>query len=216
MALSFFLAKMDMVPNPEKYVIVIDDPFTSFDTHRKQTTITQLVRMAHKVGQMFILTHDLHFANDFCNALYDEHPLTLQIRRKGDSYVILREDFKQALLTGVAKDIKTLNDYLKDGDNMSLRDVVRCIRPSIEGIFRLKYFGLVDEKQWLGDFIGMIRNSDDNSPLKRLEVYLPQIEELNDYSKIYHHNNPNYLDVNIDPMELAIHVKNTIDLLYVI
>ena len=216
LALSFFLAKMDMVPNPEKYVIVIDDPFTSFDTHRKQTTITQLVRMAHKVGQMFILTHDLHFANDFCNALYDEHPLTLQIRRKGDSYVILREDFKQALLTGVAKDIKTLNDYLKDGDNMSLRDVVRCIRPSIEGIFRLKYFGLVDEKQWLGDFIGMIRNSDDNSPLKRLEVYLPQLEELNDYSKIYHHNNPNYLDVNIDPMELAIHVKNTIDLLYVI
>ena len=99
---------------------------------------------------------------------------------------------------------------------MSLRDVVRCIRPSIEGIFRLKYFGLVDEKQWLGDFIGMIRNSNDNSPLKRLEVYLPQIEELNDYSKIYHHNNPNYLDVNIDPMELAIHVKNTIDLLYVI
>ena len=68
---------MDIVPKPEEYIVVIEDPFTSFDTHRKQTTITQLVRMANKVGQLFILTHDLHFANDFCNALYSDTPLKL-------------------------------------------------------------------------------------------------------------------------------------------
>lgn len=216
LALSFFLAKMDIVPNPEEYIVVIDDPFTSFDTHRKQTTITRLVRVANKVGQLFILTHDLHFANDFCNALYNYTPLKLQISRKGKSYIIEKFDFKNALLTGLSKDIKTLNDFLKNGDNMSLRDVVRCIRPCIEGVFRLKYFSLVDETQWLGDFIKMIRDADKDSPLYRLKTYIPQIEELNDYSKIYHHSNPNYMDVILDPTELAIQVKNTIQLLYVL
>lgn len=216
LALSFFLAKMDIVPKPEEYLVVIDDPFTSFDTHRKQTTITQLVRVANKVGQLFILTHDLHFANDFCNALYNDVPLKLQIVRKGMSYIIQRYDFKNALLTGLSKDIKTLNDFLKKGDDMSLRDVVRCIRPCIEGVFRLKYFSLVDEGQWLGDFIKMIRDADTESPLYRLKSYIPEIEELNDYSKIYHHSNPNYMDVGIDPIELSIQVKNTIKILYVL
>lgn len=216
LALSFFLAKMDIVPKPEEYIVVIDDPFTSFDTHRKQTTITQLVRIANKVGQLFILTHDLHFANDFCNALYNDTPLKLQIARKGNSYIIQKYDFKSALLTGLSKDIKTLNDFLRQGDDVSLRDVVRCIRPCIEGVFRLKYFSLVDEGQWLGDFIKMIKEADKESPLYRLKIYIPQIEELNDYSKIYHHSNPNYMDVMIDPIELSIQAKNTINLLYIL
>ena len=216
LALSFFLAKMNIVPNPENYIIVIDDPFTSFDTHRKQTTITQLVRMTGRVGQIFILTHDLHFANDYCNALFDYTALKLQISRKGNSYNMQRYEFKQALLTGLSKDIKTLNDFLEDGENMSLRDVVRCIRPSVEGVFRLKYFSLVKDNQWLGDFIKMIRNADKYSPLYRLNQYIEEIEELNDYSKIYHHSNPNYMDIIIDPVELSIQVKNTINLLYVL
>ena len=60
LALSFFLARMDMVPDLSSFVVIIDDPFTSFDTHRKTTTITQLTRLSRKVGQLFLLTHDLH------------------------------------------------------------------------------------------------------------------------------------------------------------
>ena len=68
----------------------------------------------------------------------------------------------------------------------------------------------------VGDFISMIRDSDISSPLYRLKDYLPEIEELNEYSKIYHHSNPNYLDVLINPTELSIHVRSTINLLYVL
>ena len=78
------------------------------------------------------------------------------------------------------------------------------------------YFNLVKDNQWLGDFISMIRDSDISSPLYRLKDYLPEIEELNEYSKIYHHSNPNYLDVLINPTELSIHVRSTINLLYVL
>ncbi|RHN85811.1 hypothetical protein DW659_04520 [Lachnospiraceae bacterium AM23-7LB] len=217
LALSFFLAKIDIVPNPKDYIVVVDDPFTSFDTHRKQTTITQLTRIANKVGQIIILTHDLHFANDFCNA-YNGECLTLQIQRRNASNTLVIQDIKNDLLTGLSKDINTLHQYIYSGeqDTLYLREVVRCIRPCIEGIFRLKYFNLVKDNQWLGDFISMIRDSDISSPLYRLKDYLPEIEELNEYSKIYHHSNPNYLDVLINPTELSIHVRSTINLLYVL
>ena len=68
----------------------------------------------------------------------------------------------------------------------------------------------------LGDFIKMIREADELSPLYRLNQYIEEIEELNNYSKIYHHSNPNYMDIAIDPVELMIQVKNTIHLLHVL
>lgn len=78
LSLSFFLARFDMIPNIKNYIVVIDDPFTSFDSQRKATTITQLTRLATKVEQFFLLTHDLHFANDFNNS-YTDQILNLKI-----------------------------------------------------------------------------------------------------------------------------------------
>jgi wobble nucleotide-excising tRNase len=34
LALSFFLAKLDLFDNIGEFIVVVDDPFTSFDTHR--------------------------------------------------------------------------------------------------------------------------------------------------------------------------------------
>lgn len=111
-SLIIFLAKIDIVPNPKDYIVVVDDPFTSFDTHRKQTTITQLTRIANKVGQIIILTHDLHFANDFCNA-YNGECLTLQIQRRNASNTLVIQDIKTIYLLDYQKiSIHCINTYI--------------------------------------------------------------------------------------------------------
>lgn len=215
LALSFFLARMDMIPDLSSYVVVIDDPFTSFDSHRKMTTITQLSRLAKKVNQFFLLTHDLHFANDFNNAC-NEQTLNLKIQNLNGSSVLFLHDIRVEMLTGFNKDLMTLRRFL-DGkipeDAIYLREVIRCIRPTIEGIFRIKYFRYVQETQWLGDFIQMIRDADSASPFYKLKPYLNEIEEINDYSKTYHHSNPNYIEVGISSIELRNYVKRTIALI---
>ena len=197
------------------YVVVIDDPFTSFDSHRKMTTITQLSRLAKKVNQFFLLTHDLHFANDFNNAC-NEQTLNLKIQNLNGSSVLFLHDIRVEMLTGFNKDLMTLRRFL-DGkipeDAIYLREVIRCIRPTIEGIFRIKYFRYVQETQWLGDFIQMIRDADSASPFYKLKPYLNEIEEINDYSKTYHHSNPNYIEVGISSIELRNYVKRTIALI---
>lgn len=215
LALSFFLARMDMVPDLSSYVVVIDDPFTSFDAHRKMTTITQLNRLARKVNQFFLLTHDLHFANDFNNAC-NQQILNLKIQNLNGSSSLFLHDIRIEMLTGFNKDLMTLRRFL-DGkiseDAIYLREVIRCIRPVLEGIFRIKYFKRINETQWLGDFIQMIRDAESDSPFYRLKQYLNEIEEINDYSKTYHHSNPNYIEVGISSIELRNYVKRTLALM---
>lgn len=218
LALSFFLAKFDLIPNKDKYTVIIDDPFTSFDTQRKTTTITQLVRLSEQVGQLFLLTHDLYFANDFYNACTTK-PLSLKITTKNNSSILALNNLSVSMLTGFNKDLKTLRDFLagnSDEDDLHLREVCRCIRPTIEGIFRIKYYNYIKENQWLGDFIALIRDSTPESSLCRLKEQLDEIEEINDYSKIYHHSNPNYLEIPISPLELKNYVKRTLALIELI
>lgn len=218
LALSFFLARMDMLPNLNSYIVVVDDPFTSFDTQRKLTTITQVANLSQKVGQMFLLTHDMHFAYDFNNVCHD-NVLNLKIQSSNSSSALFLHDLEIEMLTGLYKDLNTLRTYLqcpKTTDSIYLREVVRCIRPSIEGVFRIKYFDRISSGQWLGDFIKMIRQSHPDSPLFRLQEHLGDIEEINNYSKIYHHSNPTYLEVGISATELKNYVKRTLKLIEIL
>ncbi len=117
------------------------------------------------------------------------------------------------MLNGFNKDLMTLRRFYSDpkDNSLYLREVIRCIRPSIEGIFRLKYYNYVKDNEWLGDFIAKIRDSNESSPYYRLKEYIDEIEEINDYCKQYHHSNPNYLEVNISSIELKNYVRRNGD-----
>ena len=211
LSLSSFLAKFDIIPDTSKYVVVVDDPFTSFDFDRKRATITQLVRLSKNISQLFILTHDLHFKNDFLNAYLNKDILSLKISRKNNSCGFFLQNTKKDMLTGFLKDITTIDDFIENpnDDQLIMRDVVRCLRPAMEGIIRLKYKNLINENEWLGDFIQKIRNSDSQSSLFRLKDKLNDLEEINDYSKSYHHSNPNYMENEISEKELLFYCKKT-------
>ena len=211
LSLSFFLAKFDIIPKTDDYIVVVDDPFTSFDFDRKRATITQLIRLSKKISQMFILTHDLHFKNDFLNAYVDKDILSIKISRKNSSCGFYLQNIKKEMLTGFLKDITTIDDFINNpqDDQIILRDVVRCLRPAIEGIIRIKYKNILNENEWLGDFIQKIKNAKESEPLFRLQNLLEELEEINDYSKSYHHSNPSYMENELSEKELTYYCKKT-------
>lgn len=215
LSLSFFLARMDMLPDLDSYIVVVDDPFTSFDSQRKMTTITQLAKLAGKVGQFFLLTHDIHFASDFNKANPNE-TLNLKIQNFRNSSSLFLHELHLETLTGFNKDLLTLRNFINNPlqeDSIYLREVIRCIRPTIEGLFRIKYFNYITDNQWLGDFIKLIKEAESSSALYKLQEYIEEIEEINEYSKIYHHSNPNHIEVGISTIELRNYVKRTLKLL---
>lgn len=65
LAFAFFLSKLHNEPDLDQRIIVLDDPFSSFDENRKQKT-TQLLRNIKSIDgkkprQVIILTHEASF-----------------------------------------------------------------------------------------------------------------------------------------------------------
>ncbi|MGP8214484.1 MAG: hypothetical protein ACLQQ4_02865 [Bacteroidia bacterium] len=98
------------------------------------------------------MTHDLTFANDFSRKL-DYSCNNLKIDFKGDTSQIIKHEIEKESLTGVFKDLTVLHEYLITGatNDVVRRDIARCIRPVLEGIFRIKFFREIKRTEWLGN-----------------------------------------------------------------
>lgn len=213
LSLSFFLARLDLLDDLSERVIIFDDPISSFDSGRRNVTINLLKKIAEKSKQFILLSHDLNFIKNFSEKF--DVINNLKIQSNGLSSVIVEQDIEKETMTGIFKDITVLHDYLINGAGTfsEKREVIRCIRPTIEGIFRIKYFNLINRTDWLGDFLSMIRNSNQGDSFYQLKPIYEELSDINDYSKEFHHSNPNYLEVPINDEELRNYVKRTIDLM---
>jgi wobble nucleotide-excising tRNase len=94
-----------------------------------------------------------------------------------------------------------------------LREVAQTIRPVLEEYLRLKLPHSFGDNEWLGDFIGKIRNATDTDPLAAAKCILEPITQINAYSKRYHHSsNPSASTEIVDEAELLTYVGETLDL----
>lgn len=213
LSLSFFLAKLDLLPNIQNRIIVFDDPITSFDTRRRIMTISLLSRIANKSSQFFLLSHDLNFIKEFSTR--HTNSTNLKIIWQNNTSVFVKHDIKLETMTGISKDIYTLQNYINNGaiTDIEKREVIRCIRPILEGILRLKYFNIFNDKEWLGNFLNHIKESEEGSVLYHLNEYLEELTDINDYCKQYHHSNPKYMEVPIYDDELLQFVRKTLDII---
>lgn len=221
-ALASFLAKIDFQHDSSKKIVIIDDPFTSFDTFRKQKTITLIGKLSKKINQLIVLTHDLQFANDVRKRIYDpNNTLSLQLMKYNNDIIIKQKDFSEDLLIDFVKEMKILDDFLKNGadDQYKIKMVKDSIRLALEGIFRIKFYKHNTENVWLGDFLRLI---DESSPSKnpefvRLKQHLSDLRGLNDYSSPGHHDVGGVIGhIQIDSAELRTYVKETISLVEII
>lgn len=202
-ALCFFLARLEILGVNDK-IIVFDDPLSSFDYSRRNATIFQLAKIASSAVQFILLTHDLAFAADFSDKCSFMDQLTLKIENDGETSFLSTHDINAEFLTSTQKDIEVIKAFLKSGANseMDKREVIRCIRPVLEGVFKSKYFDLIPNNIWLGEIIENIRKASSHSKLYRLKDIIEEVIELNDYTKSYHHASGDARPNPIDNEEL--------------
>lgn len=216
LAISLFLAKLSFASNPEDLIVIFDDPLTSLDSGRRFLTIKELSKLADKIGQMVVLTHDATFAADLEREMRVPN-LSLELVYKNKESWLTKRSHQEQNITGLFRDLKTLTDFQKNGaTNVSeRRDVVRCIRPTLEGLIRVKYYDVLSDSQWLGDFIKMVRSADAGSDLFRLQSAqtLDTLCDINDYSKGHHHSSPSERDTDVDEHELSLMVDKTLSLI---
>ena len=214
LALSFFLAKLHIDTEIGQKIIVFDDPISSFDIERKNSTITQLYQIGQKANQLIVLTHNLLFAKEFWDKVKSNCQV-LKLCELRKSTQIVDYDIENETLNGLFKDYSVLDNFLTNGVETDLekRNVARCIRPILEGYFRIKFYGEFTANQWLGEFIEKIDNCIYGQPLFRLKEYSSDLHEVNDYSKKFHHTSPNSDSELIYDGELKTYVDRTFQII---
>ena len=214
LALSFFLAKLSLMKNISNQLVVFDDPISSMDSMRRQATLNRLSYIAEQAEQFIVLSHDKLFINDFKRK--NENALVLKICKGKGANFINTYDIQDDTKTGIYKDISILKQYVELGDSSKYtpREVVRCIRPVIEGYLRLKYsaLDLISDKKMLGSIITEIEQSS-NPILSNTKKYISELRDINNYSQNYHHSNPHCLENPICESELRVYCERTLDLL---
>lgn len=211
LAFVFFLSKLEQDPNLSNKIIVFDDPVSSLDTPRRNFTQQQIINLGQKCKQIILLTHDLSFARlVFDDLRYDK--CTLQILRKGSFSILEKWDLESSTRSGYFKNYFSISDFLEQGprDDNHMREIVRCIRPLLEGYLRMKFPKQFKSEEWLGDFIKKVRLSGNGEPLYAIRDKLTEISEINDYSKKYHHENPGADSEPITDTELRAFAERTI------
>jgi wobble nucleotide-excising tRNase len=214
LALSFFLAKLHIDTEIENKIIVFDDPISSFDIERKNSTISQLYSIGQRANQLIVLTHNLLFAKEFWDKVKNSCQV-LKLCELRKSTQIIDYDIENETLNGLFKDYSVLDSFLTNGVETDLekRNVARCIRPILEGYFRIKFYGEFSPHQWLGDFLEKIDKCVEGHPLYQLKDYTSDLHEINDFSKKFHHTNPNSDSEPIYDGELKTYVERTFQII---
>ena len=212
LALAFFLAAMKQDGGIGNKIVVLDDPFTSQDRFRRTCTQQLIRQLAGTAKQVVVLSHD----PQFLRLIWEGYPVTdikvLQMCRAGDNTIIGEWDIEAETQTTYMKNYSTLLHFYRERKGTSL-DVARSIRPFIEGMLRAHFPGHFQPNEWLGDFITKIRAANDADGLSHAKADLAEIEAINDYSKMYHHDqNPNADSETLSEDELHAFVKRTLRL----
>ena len=221
LAISFFLTKLELDGAIQNKIIVFDDPVSSFDLNRKSATINKLVEFGQQAEQLFVFTHNLIFASEFWKSA-NQVACTTQcssIAYIGNTSCIVEYDIDTESLSSILKDSLRIKDYLAIGciTDQDRRSIARCLRPALESYFHLKFFDLVSQNDWLGNFIDMVRNANTAAPYYRLKTNLSELTDINNYSKKFHHRfNANNETEPVNDSELRSYCQRTLSLIQVI
>ncbi|WP_320121146.1 AAA family ATPase [uncultured Sphaerochaeta sp.] len=216
-AFAFFLSQIQS--DIKNRIVIFDDPVSSLDYNRIRLTINLINDVATQCKQLFILTHDLNFANLVNkNNQYSKSFLALKLISLKGTTTFSSFDIKAECLPPIFKDLNTVHNYFNNGlaVNSDKHEIIRCIRPILEGIIKIKYFSVLKEDEWLGEIIKDIRESSGDNPLVNLKPVYSILNDLNEYSKSFHHSTPTDIPPVIQDQELKIYIKKLIHVIYLI
>lgn len=210
LALAFFLSQLRMDPGKQQRIVIFDDPFSSFDSFRREWTIRHILNIGCECRQVIVLSHDLQFLYKLwtkLNMSKDERQ-GLKLRVAGEGTTVIGEFNIEEAIQGVNQEnLAVLSEYLSSGKG-SANDMIKRIRPVLETHLRSVSASVFAPGDTLGTMIGKIRGLD---PTHSLYPLVTTLDALNDYTKQFHHgDNQSSPNPTIDEQELRGFVKKTL------
>jgi len=215
LAMAFFLARLDGDGQIGQKTIVLDDPLSSLDGHRKAQTRQEILRLVGQAQQTIVLSHDPYFLRMLWDGVTNKNTVKpLAITRSGTDSTLVQWDVDQDTRGEYFSCYSALIEYRERGPSGDLRDVARCIRPLLEGNLRVRFPRQFGPNYSFGDMILTIQQASAGSALEPMKSCLADLQDINDYTKRYHHaENPGASSETIYDSELTAHVDRALKVL---
>ena len=149
LAMAFFISSLRTEDNLKDKIIVLDDPFSSFDSNRKDYLARAIIDIQNEKKeypeQIIVLTHD----DGFLGRLQDQLPssdtkiLKSKYSREGGS-VLEKCDVAEIIEDQYFKDVKFIKDAADNTKNVD--DAIKRVRPCLERLLKSKYYFLLSEE----------------------------------------------------------------------
>lgn len=210
LALAFFFASLDQMPNLTNMTIVIDDPISSLDEHRTLTTVQEVRRLMQRTAQVIVLSHNKPF---LCN-IWDQTDPTLrgaiELVRDGDGSTIRIWDVSRDMITEHDRRHELLRDYLTAATT-NVREVAHSLRPVLESFLRVAYPGHFPPGNMLGQFRGVCEQRVGTPRQILNQADITELRNLTEYANLFHHDtNPAWQSQHINDAELLNYVQRTL------
>ena len=224
-AFSLFLAKLNKYTDAElaNKIVVFDDPLTSLDLNRRNSTITELVKLYQKCNQVIVLSHNLAFLLELYNRkkIKGREKKVLLIEKQIDKSFIKEYQLRDELSTEFADCIEKIEKFQSTCSNEDKEPAISSIRLSLEAFLKFKYGRYLPTLDGtLGQIIADLEKRDScNFVDSDKQRVIDDLNELNDISWRAHHASVdelgNYDEVNVTKNELhRKYVPMTLNLLF--
>ncbi len=215
LGLAFFVAVAEHDPDISNTILAFDDPFHSQDRSRRRRTIEWVHRLAAMSRQCFILSHELDFAREAAR-MAGAQVSTFTLDSMTDHSLLEAKSLPPLPGRAYEQDYAKLTTFLRNPSGFAgqLKDVARCIRQALEGYMRTKFPESWGDKDWIGNMIEKIRDSQPGDVLHHAKHLEADLTEVNDWGKRYYHGETDGSDAGaVDATELKGYVEQTIEII---
>lgn len=211
LALAFFLTSLEELEEPEKTIVVIDDPISSLDAGRTLSTAQETRTLANRFNQVIVLSHNKGFLCAIA-AHFDASAIApIEILRVAKGSDLAKWNLKDESLTEHDIRHKAFQSFLQRGIG-DKKDIAQSLRLHLESYLRVTCPEFMPVGQPLGhQFISNCheRVGCDSEILTASKLI--ELQMLMEFAGRYHHDtNPAWATENIVDAELQSFVKRTL------
>lgn len=213
LALAFFLAKLDADPALNCKTLVVDDPLSSHDSHRRRETVNAIKDLCGRCMQVIVLSHDEFLLRDVERRCVGVTSAAFQIDFDGgdewSSASVV--DLNKLCRADHAKMVEEVVAYVdhRQGDADA---VVLKVRQVLETHYRRSHSAYFAHDRNLGGIVKDISDQGTSHPCHR---DLGRLDNCNDATCDKHHGDDAVVVVKrgVDPDELRVIAADALELI---
>ena len=184
LALALFLAKLNADPKLGETIVVLDDPFTSLDSFRRQFTAIEIRKLCGQAAQTVVLSHDKNFLRLLWEKIGQSEIECLAIQTGAPGMTTIAPfDIEAETQPRYITERTEIAEFVA-GEPHEASHIRKLLRPVCEAFYWRGDPGVFNRAVSLEEIIRLLEDAPGEHPYKGA---IENLRDINEYSRGQHH-----------------------------